>query len=113
MLSFLNNIRVQGPLDNDMRPLSEEELNKIDSLFYRKTKPNFDFEEIAKKIAGKGKYQWKGDTQTDLPYKFNFRMSQGVPGCPTIAQLKDVFGEDWKNGIAETYTKNTKKETLS
>ena len=66
LLSFLNNIRVQGPLDNDMRPLSEEELNKIDSLFYRKSKPNFDFEEIAKKIAGKGKYQWKGDTQTYL-----------------------------------------------
>lgn len=110
MLTFLNNVKIQGPYDNEMRPLNEEELTKIDSLFYRKSKPNFDFEEIAKKIAGKGKYQWKGDAKADLPYKFNFRMSQGVPGCPTIAQLKDIFGEDWKEGIAESYTLNIKKD---
>lgn len=110
MLSFLNNIRIQRPYDDDIRPLNEEELKKIESLFYRKSKPNFDFEEIAKKIAGKGKYQWTGDIKIDLPYKFNYRMSQGVSGCPTIAQLKEVFGEDWKEGIAETYTLNTKKD---
>ncbi len=112
MLSFLNNIQIQGPWDEVYRPLNEEERQKIDSLFYRKSKPNFDFEEIAKKIAGKGKYQWKGDTQTDLPYKFNFRMSQGVSGCPTIAQLKEVFGDDWKKGIAETYMLGTKKDGM-
>jgi len=110
MLSFLNNIRIQGPWDNDLRPLNEEEQKKIEPLFYRKSKVNFDFEDIAKKIAGKGKYQWKGDTKTDLPYKFNYRMSQGVSGCPTIAQLKEVFGEEWKEGIAETFTLNTKKD---
>ena len=115
MLSFLNNIRIQGPWDNELRPLNEEELKKIEPLFYiyRKSKPNFDFEEIAKKIAGKNKYQWKGDTKTDLPYKFNYRMSQGVPGCPTIAQLREIFGEDWKEGIAETYTLGTKKDGTS
>ena len=110
MLSFLNNVKIQGPNDAEMRPLNEEELAKIDSLFYRKSKANFDFEDIAKKIAGKGKYGWKGDEKTDLPFKFNYRMSQGVPGCPTIAQLKEIFGEDWKNGIAETYTLGTKKD---
>lgn len=110
MLSFLNKVKVKGPSDEVYRPLSEEELSKIDSLFYRKTKANFDFEDIAKKIAGKGKYQWKGDAQTDLPYKFNYRMSQGVPGCPTIAQLRDVFGDNWKEAIAETYLLNSKKD---
>ena len=110
MLSFLNNVKIQGPYDDDLRPLNEEELKKIEPLFYRKSKPNFDFEEIAKKIAGKGKYQWKQDNKLDLPYKFNYRMSQGVPGCPTIAQLKEVFGDEWKEGIAETYTLNIKKD---
>ena len=113
MLAFLNNVKIQGPNDTEMRPLNNEELTKIDSLFYRKdrkSKPIFDFEDIAKKIAGKGKYQWKGDEKVDLPYKFNYRMSQGVPGCPTIAQLKEIFGEGWKNGIAETYTHGTKKD---
>ncbi|MBR6030806.1 MAG: CRISPR-associated protein Csn1 [Bacteroidaceae bacterium] len=110
MLSLLNNVRIQGPWDDELRPLNEEELDKIEPLFYRKSKPNFDFEDIAKKIAGKGKYQWKGDAKTDLPYKFNYRMSQGVSGCPTIAQLKEVFGGDWKEGLAETYTQNTNKD---
>ena len=111
MLSFLNNVRIQGPWDvNGYRPLNEEELKKIEPLFYRKSKPNFDFEDIAKKIAGPKQYQWKGETMLDLPYKFNYRMSQGVSGCPTIAQLREVFGDDWKQNIAETYTLNTKKD---
>lgn len=111
MLSFLNSVRIQGPWDvNGYRLLNEEELKKIEPLFYRKSKPNFDFEDIAKKIAGKNRYQWKGDTRANMPYKFNFRMSQGVAGCPTIAQLKEIFGEDWKEGVAETYTLNAKKD---
>ena len=111
MLSFLNNVRVQGPWDvNGYRSLNEEELKKIEPLFYRKSKSNFDFEDIAKKIAGPKHYQWKGETMLDLPYKFNYRMTQGVSGCPTIAQLREVFGDDWKQNIAETYTLNTKKD---
>ena len=111
LLAFLNTVKIQGPWDvNGFRPLNEEELKKIEPLFYRKSKPNFDFEDIAKKIAGANHYQWKGDTRLDLPYKFNYRMSQGVSGCPTIAQLREVFGEDWKQNIAETYTQNTKKD---
>ena len=111
MLAFLNTVKVQGPWDvNGYRPLNEEELKKIEPLFYRKSKPNFDFEDIAKKIAGPKHYQWKGDINLDLPYKFNYRMTQGVSGCPTIAQMREVFGEDWKQSIAETYTQNTKKD---
>lgn len=111
LLAFLNTIRVQGPWDvNGYRPLNEEEVKKIEPLFYRKTKSNFDFEEVAKKIAGAKHYQWKGDTRLDLPYKFNYRMTQGVSGCPTIAQLREIFGEEWKQNIAETYTRNTKKD---
>lgn len=110
MLSFLNNVRVQGPYDTEARPLNPLEQTSIESLFYRKSKPNFDFEDIAKKIAGKNKYQWKGDTKEDKPYKFNYRMSQGVPGCPTTAQLREIFGEDWKLGIAECFDLNTRKD---
>ena len=109
MLSFLNNVRLKGPYDDELRPLKEEELKKIDSLFYRVSKPNFDFEEIAKKLAGKGMYQHVSEPG-DRPYKFNYRMSQGVPGCPTIAQFKQVFGEDWQHAIAETFDLNQHKD---
>ena len=103
MLSFINNIKVKGPHDIDLRPLNEEERKKINGLFFRKSKPQFDFEDIAKAIAGKKNYQYIKD-KGDLPYKFNYRMSQGVTGCPTTASLIDIFGEDYADGIAEQYT---------
>ena len=102
MLSFINNIKVKGPHDIDMRPLNEEEYKKIVSLFYRKSKPQFDFEDIAKAIAGRNKYQHIKD-KGDLPYKFNYRMYQGVPGCPTTAYLIDIFGDSYADSIAEQY----------
>ena len=102
MLSFINNIKVKGPRDIDMRVLNEDEKQKIRGLFYRKSKPQFDFEDIAKAIAGKKNYQYIKD-KGDLPYKFNYRMSQGVTGCPTTASLIDIFGDDYASGIAEQY----------
>ncbi len=103
MLSFINNIKVQGPKDVELRQLNSDEKSKILPLFFRKSKPQFDFEDIAKAIAGKKNYQHIKDSG-NLPYKFNYRMSQGVTGCPTIASLKSVFGDDYAKGIAEVYT---------
>ena len=102
MLSFINNIKVKGPHDIDLRSLNEAEYQKISKLFFRK-KPQFDFEDIAKAIAGKKNYQYIKDTG-DLPFKFNYRMSQGVTGCPTTACLIDIFGENYADAIAEQYT---------
>jgi len=104
MLSFVNAIKIQAPKDAAPRGLNDEEMAKIEPLFYRKSSPNFDFDDIAKKIAGKNNYMYDKD-QGDKPYKFNYRMTQGVAGCTTIAQLKAIFGEEWKQGIAETYIK--------
>lgn len=108
MLSFLNNIKIKGPYDIDFRPLNEEEYNKALPMFYRKSKVNFDFEDIAKAIVGKGKYQYFKE-EGEKPYKFNYRMTQGVSGCPTIAQLRNIFGEDFAGGIAEVYSKGKDK----
>ena len=105
MLSFINNIKIKTPRDLELRCLSLEEKAKIRSLFYRVSKPNFDFEDIAKALAGKGQYQYIKETG-DKPYKFNYRMTQGVPACPTTAQLIKIFGDDWKDAIAETYRLN-------
>ncbi len=110
MLCFLNNIKIQTPHDATLRPLNEEEREKIWSLFFRKSKPNFDFEDIAKALAGKNNYAYYKDNN-GKPYKFNYRMQQGVSGCPVTAQLMDVFGHDWQAGIAETYTAVAKKDS--
>ena len=108
MLCILNNIKIKTPTDTSLRPLNAQEREKIWPLFFRKSKPNFDFEDIAKALAGKNNYAWYKDAG-EKPYRFNYRMHQGVSGCPVTAQLIDIFGSDWKAGIAETYTAVEKK----
>lgn len=111
MLCFINNIKIKTPFEENLRPLNNEEKALIEPLFYRKSIKNFDFEEIAKKLAGKNNYCYIKD-DSSKQYKFNYRMSQGASTCQTIAKLKSIFGEEWKNGIAETYTNRRKKEGL-
>ncbi len=108
MLSFINNIKIQTPKDWELRPLNNEERAKILPLFYRKSKANFDFEDIAKALAGKNKYANYKDS-SDKPYKFNYRMQQGVSGCPTTAFLMSIWGNEWKQASAETYLLNKGK----
>ena len=92
MWSFIRNIKIQTPADNELRMLNDEEISKILHLWFRKSKPNFSFEDIAKTIAGKGKYCYFRSTD-DKPYRFNYHMDTSVAGCPVFAKLKEVFGE--------------------
>ena len=88
-----------------MRPLTTEERELIMPLFYRKSKKQFDFEDIAKKLAPKKQYGfYKKSTDVAMPYLFNYPMDTSVSGSPVTASLKDIFGEDWINGLCETYT---------
>lgn len=109
MLQFLNGVRVQGPADTALRPLTDEERAKVEPLFYRKSKPQFDFKDIAKKIAGrKGTCQYVKDPGNSL-YKFNYSMTQGVAGCPTTTQLRAIFGPDYVEAIDARYQQGTAK----
>lgn len=103
MLQLLNSVKVKGPYDVELRPLNQEERERALPKFFRKSANNFDFEDIAKAIAGRNNYSFIKDAD-EKPYKFNFRMSQGVSGCPFTAQLRAIFGDNWKESIAETYT---------
>lgn len=102
MLSFINNIRVTGPGDNAPRPLTTEEVEAIRPLFFRRSKPYFDFEEIARKIAGKGQYACRED-RTEAPYRFNFARTATVSGCPVTASLMAIFGEEWLREARSLY----------
>lgn len=110
MLSFINSIKIQTPSDTVMRPLNDEERSKIKPLFYRKSKRNFDFADIAKKLAGKNKYAYyKGG---NAPYLFNYFKDSNVSGCPVNASLRDLFGEDWLNNVKEVYDRVEGKTDL-
>ena len=104
MLSFINNIRVTGPDDNAPRPLTQEEVETIRPLFFRRSKNKvyFDLEKIAGKIAGKERYACKED-RTEAPYRFNFAGTATVSGCPVTASLMAIFGDDWLREACSLY----------
>ena len=102
MLQFINNIRITSPQDAAPRPLTQEEVEMIRPLFYRKSKPHFEFEEIARKIAGKGKYACR-EERIEAPYRFNFARTTTVSGCPITASLIAVFGSDWLREMCSLY----------
>lgn len=105
MYSFLNNIKVQMNTlyEKGERYLTDEEKQRIIPLFKRKSKRTFQFEDIAKKLAGKNNYCYYKDDE-EKPYKFNYQMDTQVSGSPVNAQLEELFGDDWLTGVCEVYT---------
>lgn len=113
MLSFINNIKILTPKDDALRPLSAEERELIMPLFFRKSKKQFDFEDIAKKLAPKKQYGFfKKSADAGMPYLFNYPMDTSVSGCPVTAALQDIFGDNWIDGLCETYTLAEGKSSL-
>ncbi|RKS02928.1 type II CRISPR RNA-guided endonuclease Cas9 [Flavobacterium sp. 102] len=112
MLSYLNNVKIKLPIDEKLRLLNDDERQQIQSLFFRKSKANFDFVDIAKKLTPKnlksGYYRDKNVTEYDVLFNYNF--GSNVAGCPTIANLIEVFGLDWKTYLYSNFVKNTKIE---
>ncbi len=112
MYAFINNIKIQGPKDDGLRFLTKEEKKQIIPLFLRKSKKDFKFEDIAKKISGKNYGYYKD--KKEHAYSFNFFMDTSVSGCPVIAQLSEVFDvkndvDEWIERACEVYTQAIKK----
>jgi CRISPR-associated endonuclease Csn1 len=95
MLSFMNNIRIKTLQDVDYRSLNDFERKLIAPLFFRKSKDTFEFEDIAKAIAGKKAIYCTRESNADAAYRFNFDMTTSVSNSPVTAVMRDVFGEDW------------------
>ena len=108
MWAFINNIRVKTYSDSNPRPLDDCEIMKIVPLFYRKSKSQFNFEDIAKTIAGKGNYSDLKD-KAEKPYKFNFKMYASVQGSPVTSGLKSIFGENWEDSLCNRYIRSERK----
>ncbi len=112
MLQFINSIRIKGPEDEAFRPLNQEEIGLIIPLFFRKTKADFDFEDIAKRLAGKGNYGYK-DERVVFPYLFNYKMTANVSGCTVISAIIQALGieytDNWTEDLSSLYTKGNGK----
>lgn len=119
-LCFVNNIRIQTPDDPKMRPLNPAERKKIadSNLFYRKSKPNFNFSDIADLLAGKKRWRYEKDPDTSRDNTlfgitlFNFRADTSVPTCVVTAGLREFFGADYENTLCAVYDKMETKKGL-
>lgn len=110
MWAFIRTIKIKTESDEIMRNLSDEEIQLIIPLFYR-VKEYFDFNDIAKKIAGKktiGFYKNAYD-KSIKQVLFNYESDSTVTACITCAKLKNVFGEEWKHILKNNYTDKTTK----
>lgn len=101
MWQYINSIKIKGPDDTQLRMLSEEEVISILPLFFRKSKISFDFEDIEKKIAGKGNYGYINE-EKQVAYRFNYREKSGVTGCPVLCGILSFLGKDndYKNWLS-------------
>lgn len=116
MLQTLNQIRMKTPDDDMLRPLWDEEREAIIPLFQRKSQSNFDFEDIAKKLA-KPYFKRYGNkcygyykTDGDKDILFNYPMDMGISGSPFTAGMIAALGPDWKAVIDAQYAKGEGKK---
>jgi len=100
-LSFINNIKWREAGSGAYEPLPMPLKKRIfEELFFRRlesgknkgkvTSDNyFRFEEIINRYSEGGKYE------------FNYKNKPSVATCPTIADLMNVFDEEWQNKFIE------------
>jgi CRISPR-associated endonuclease Csn1 len=98
-LQFINSIKIGTTEFGEKEFLSEEQRKQIWSKFIRKSKPNFEFEDIAKDLTPKNEHRY-----------FNYKNYVSVSGCPTIAGLVNIFGEGWKQNIFNSYPQDLKNK---
>ncbi|NJN27053.1 MAG: type II CRISPR RNA-guided endonuclease Cas9 [Cyclobacteriaceae bacterium] len=109
MLCFVNNIKIQTPEDEKLRPLNDDERARIIPRFYLK-KDNFDFEDLAKQLAPKKQCKFHKDgTKAPGDFLFNYSMHTTVSGCPVSARLLSIFGNGWKELKIEYVREKDKK----
>ena len=105
MWSFINNIKIQTPYDEDMRFLTDFEKQKIIPLFETSTSTkHFKFEKIAKKLVSpefkKPKLAYyKSKEAKSAHYLFNYDLKTSVSGSPVTALFKKYLGNDWAERI--------------
>ena len=104
-LSFLNNIqyKLKEVKESEWKQIPLDFIKEIyEDKFFRISKKDFYFEEIAEWIKKKNQHQ---------KWQLNYHPKTNVSACPVSAKLKDIFGDDWKNYSLKTdKTKHVKKK---
>lgn len=96
MWQTINNIRIHEAGTDGTRCLNDVEKLLILPLFFRESKENFKFGEIAKRIAGKRTFCC-GNGRGEYALRFNYDSDQNIKGCPTSVAFMKATGQDTKD----------------
>ncbi len=105
MWSFVNNIKIKTPEDEDLRFLTDEEVEKIIPLFESApSKKSIKFKDIAKKLIPtaykKAKLAYyKSREAKEAHFLFNYPLDHSVATSPVRAFFKKYLGEDWDTKV--------------
>ena len=95
-LSFLNNIKYRISPSSEWKELPQEIKNKLfDNLFTKRVKASFQFKEIREKIQILLRVSLDGDCEKEIR-TINYTDKTSVSGCPVIARLRNLLGDDWQ-----------------
>jgi CRISPR-associated endonuclease Csn1 len=114
-LQFINNIQWRETGSNkQFEPIPLELKKRIfEKLFFRPSKPNFKFEEIVKNFSENFRYEFNYAKYKDEKPELNnnkkfddiLKSNPSVSACPVIADLMNVFEDEWKNKFIQDENK--------
>ena len=109
---FLNNIKYRKDLLSGWEPLPLDVKQILfDTLFCKRVKVDFPFKEIREKVQILLHVTLNGDCEKECR-TINYKDKQSVPGCPVIARMRNLLGDDWESfrmGGEKRRTSHSKK----
>ena len=107
-LCFLNNIKYRKDSLSEWESLPIEVKQILfEALFSKRVKADFPFKEIREKAQTLLHVSLNGDCEKEHR-TINYKDKQSVPGCPVIARMRNLLGDDW-----ETFNMEGKKQRTS
>jgi CRISPR-associated endonuclease Csn1 len=110
-LQFINNVRVCAPGETTMRPLTDEEREKV-LRWNLGRKDQTTFKSMASQIV-QGRPPKHYGTDTPAPeshgWAFNYREDAGVADCRTTARFIRFFGDNWEAEVETAFIKRDGK----
>lgn len=105
---FLNNIKYRKDSLSEWESLPLEVKQVLfETLFSKRVKADFPFKEIREKVQTILHVSLNGDCEKEYR-TINYKDRQSVPGCPVIARMRNLLGDDW-----ETFQMEGKKQRTS
>ena len=93
---LLNNIKIRTDYLSDWHPLTVETKRLLfDQIFTKRVKADFPFKDIREKLQILLHQRFDGDC-TKERRTINYKDKVSIAGCPVIARVRNLLGDEWE-----------------